>query len=677
MKYLKTSLRILILLSFLKIIIIGQSDEYVEKKAGICFRIDDDKEIYKYSEYAEVFDSYGLNFTFALNLAMDQITPAYIEMVKDLQSNGHEMMDHTPWHRTNYFHTAIGTDYYLGHNGVERIAGSKIELKHKSINIDDAKRSGTLKVDGNIITSSEGIFSEFSKSDCYLYFPSPIDELVYIDDRTGWINDNTVIVRDVWRNSVNLGYYENTQFYNFHYYNVHLTTDAIRALAEETLRLAEYYELARPTSWIQPGGYHPQPTKEEIKEALSTDLGFIAAGIFPNPSLKVFDEYDPNNACQFGMDWGDFRLYATELEEVKTIIANKVAKNHLLIGSSHLNNLLNDDWDAYLERVDGLLAWCTENEIPVRTYEEWSDILYQKNPDLYQNIFPELSKDRDNDGYPDGYHNSMKTPEEWVVFEGEWNNDDGVPESNNHSFSLNKIGNICYVGRQYYWVNDALAGLEKGKNDFSIWTKGATGNFIEVSFKVGNTSYVYKFPAESETWTKYNLEQSINGNTTLVIPENISLVDVSIKCSDYSSGTVKISGMSLKKKIELNELNLDLTVFLEGAYSNNNEMITSINSLLPLAQPFNCAPCYYSGTEAVNNMPNVNIIDWVLVSLFTEIDDEEPEIRRTGFLRNDGKIVDLDGYSPLSFNVANTQYYIKVEHRNHLPITSSQRISLE
>ena len=103
----------------------------------------------------------------------------------------------------------------------------------------------------------------------------------------------------------------------------------------------------------------------------------------------------------------------------------------------------------------------------------------------------------------------------------------------------NKSGQICSI--------TGLGGVEKGNNEFEIWTKGAPGNFIEVTFKVGTQNFVYKFPAENPGWTKYNLSQSINGNTSLNIPANVSLIDITINCSNYSSGSVKISGMKLSK----------------------------------------------------------------------------------------------------------------------------------
>ena len=101
-----------------------------------------------------------------------------------------------------------------------------------------AKRNGYVNISGNIVISTTGIFSSFSKSDCYLYFPS-INKLVYISYYHGWIDSNTVKVHDIWKNSINLGSYQNIQFYNFDYDNIHMTIDALKALAEESLQTGQ------------------------------------------------------------------------------------------------------------------------------------------------------------------------------------------------------------------------------------------------------------------------------------------------------------------------------------------------------------------------------------------------------------------------------------------------------
>ncbi len=52
-----------------------------------------------------------------------------------------------------------------------------------------------------------------------------------------------------------------------------------------------------------------------------------------------------------------------------------------------------------------------------------------------------------------------------------------------------------------------------------------------------------------------------------------------------------------------------------------------------------------------------------------------PDSQRAGLLKSDGTIVDLDGESPLRFNVPPGDYYIKVEHRNHLSVMSATAIT--
>ena len=146
------------------------------------------------------------------------------------------------------------------------------------------------------------------------------------------------------------------------------------------------------------------------------------------------------------------------------------------------------------------------------------------------NIIPPLNVDLDSNNVPDGYTL-------WGY--GVLCKTDGVPTVNDYSYSIDRTGQI-------FWIRE-LAGIEKDENDFEIWTKGAPGDFIEVTFKVDEQNAVYKFPAESSAWKKYNLAQSINGNTTLSIPDNISLVDITVSCSDYLSGEVKVSGMKLSK----------------------------------------------------------------------------------------------------------------------------------
>ena len=123
----------------------------------------------------------------------------------------------------------------------------------------------------------------------------------------------------------------------------------------------------------------------------------------------------------------------------------------------------------------------------------------------------------------------------------------------------------------------------------------------------------------------------------------------------------------------------DLKVFLEGPFQDD-QMIQNLNELgyIPLNQPYEGFPWYYSGDESIDEITNYKIVDWILVELRETSDSvinatEETIIgRKAGLLLNDGSITDLDGSSLLKVNFQiEDQVYIVIWHRNHLGIISS------
>ncbi|MFZ1291172.1 MAG: GDSL-type esterase/lipase family protein [Melioribacteraceae bacterium] len=122
---------------------------------------------------------------------------------------------------------------------------------------------------------------------------------------------------------------------------------------------------------------------------------------------------------------------------------------------------------------------------------------------------------------------------------------------------------------------------------------------------------------------------------------------------------------------------LNVKVFLEGSYSGLSNMATNSNffETIPIDQPFNQFPWSYNGTEHVDDIPS-GIIDWVLVSLRESTLENSIKAYRAGFLKENGTIVDLDGTSPLAFVVDEGMYYVVVEHRNHLPVMSANKINI-
>ncbi len=184
--------------------------------------------------------------------------------------------------------------------------------------------------------------------------------------------------------------------------------------------------------------------------------------------------------------------------------------------------------------------------------------------------------------------------------------------------------------------------------------------------------------------TAFNNALEIMANNRISNGDNLSLVDMEsaiVYPDDLSDGVhpndngyVKMSDIwfdAIKSILP----KLSLKIFLEGNYFSNNTMSTHLNQagFIPINQPFNRSPWNYLGDESTFSIP-VDVVDWVLVSLRTGTSSSTTISQRACFLKSNGFIVDLDGFSPVVFPVSEGNYYIVIEHRNHIPVMSSSKI---
>ena len=145
-------------------------------------------------------------------------------------------------------------------------------------------------------------------------------------------------------------------------------------------------------------------------------------------------------------------------------------------------------------------------------------------------------------------------------------------------------------------------------------------------------------------------------------------------------------------------IDLQLKVFLEGALSAGHqnyltEMRTDLNvarsilpgqmpvnptvSPTPAGQPYAIAPFNYSGTDIENTYAgpyDADVVDWVLVSLRTEMSADTEFRQAAGLLKKDGTITFLE---PCVLADSDPQsVYIVVEHRNHLGIMTAAPVTV-
>lgn len=134
---------------------------------------------------------------------------------------------------------------------------------------------------------------------------------------------------------------------------------------------------------------------------------------------------------------------------------------------------------------------------------------------------------------------------------------------------------------------------------------------------------------------------------------------------------------------------MNVKVMLEGPYvtaSSTMQTILNDRGLLPgqtptgqfalatpQGQPYKGIPWNYAGTEGdtITTYP-ATVVDWVLLTLRKDSTTTDSVFRVTGWLHNDGHISFI---SPC-FDIANGNYFIVIEHRNHIGVMSPNRVPI-
>jgi len=210
-------------------------------------------------------------------------------------------------------------------------------------------------------------------------------------------------------------------------------------------------------------------------------------------------------------------------------------------------------------------------------------------------------------------------------------------------------------------VQAAVAALPISNFTYSI--TGNTVSFFDVSL---NTASVLWDFGDGNTSTQANPTHTYSAPGTYTV--NLTAFN--------SCGISQLR----TKTISVPQIKVSLTVYLEGAYDPGFTLMTTglqQLSLMPTTgQPYGVAPWNYPGTEGAGWQPSdypMGSVDWVLVSLRTTEDAATTVGKAAGVLLQNGMVsVDIQ---PISGTVS-TNYYVVVEHRNHLPVMSAQPVAV-
>jgi hypothetical protein len=258
--------------------------------------------------------------------------------------------------------------------------------------------------------------------------------------------------------------------------------------------------------------------------------------------------------------------------------------------------------------------------------------------------------------------------------------------------------NNAISGVDVLYIADEAAGIRKYSFDGTNWNLNST---------IGTSTDVYTGLTATISGTTVVLYATRKGNNSSTIRggQIVSLTDnsgyngsfsvtpnIMVDLNAISSVTYPVNSYSfhgLAFAPQAPSLKVSVKIFLQGAYSGSglhkdvNSTWASILNASALSQPYNVAPFNYTGTETVSsgfftsNVATTDIMDWVLVELRDATTPSTVIATRAAFVREDGKVVDLDGSSDVSFpGVANGSYYIVIKHRNHLGVRSATAVSL-
>lgn len=187
----------------------------------------------------------------------------------------------------------------------------------------------------------------------------------------------------------------------------------------------------------------------------------------------------------------------------------------------------------------------------------------------------------------------------------------------------------------------------------------------------------------------YYQDHELNGLTEADLEmyqgENDIWIHLLTNSSDNSSNYIEVTNLDSLNDYTLSKglIKVDLKALLTGAYDASGLMKDDLRSgnLLPTDEPYTDLGFSHSGDEVIIDgvfdvTGNDAIVDWVYIELRDETTPSTVVATRSALIQKDGDIVDVDGKSNVTFDVAAGNYYVVVQHRNHLGVMSASVLAL-
>ncbi len=371
---------------------------------AVAFRFDDNQTIKKWTEMCAVFEKHHVPLCASWNTDKILNDKDYQQLAKKMVAGGHEVMDHTPVHNpfvVNISHLDQVEDAKVHHKDE-----NNIYLDYKFLPNPKGKPFA-MKVKKNVGESTGDI-----GPGGYILAQNLEDKKLY------WLvsnakTPNVYRIEDFWaKDGVDLGEKE----YQFQRVETRKGFDFypenIRFIVRCAKRNFEALGLPSPQCWIQPGGAIVFLSAEQLQSSLEAE-GYISAGTYSVNASGKAPKFTCNPSWQlerYRMQWGDIHMEKDSVETAKTLIADGIARRRVMIAASHMivRNYAGG-WQKFLEAHDELLGWMKENQIPIVTQSALAKAFYSNCLQISGNLLPDLKRDLDGNGRPDGWAPAKET----------------------------------------------------------------------------------------------------------------------------------------------------------------------------------------------------------------------------------------------------------------------------
>ena len=335
----------------------------------VVFRFDDNKPVELWKELNLIFRKHGYNFSLAVSPL--KLTEKQAKVLKELQSEGNEIMDHTPTHSNMKisFPSVKEAEKYADHPGVECRINNVLCLK---LAFDPNYRwNRKLKItvkDGKIISPDEKVKKEL-KNQNYLVFPD--GKICGVKEKNG-----VYTICSAWDHPCKVADAENIEVIRSDRYGVQTTDDGLRLLAEISKEKFEVLGLGKPKCYVVAGGWGCYPNKENLWRVFGREYGYTC-GTAVNRNFGVYGKsYSESDSFAIACSWNSPENRS--VEELKKMITDYMEKNCMIPVLSHLwYQKVPGGKDELLKRYDELLGFLKEKNITVLTMSQAAEKVYK------------------------------------------------------------------------------------------------------------------------------------------------------------------------------------------------------------------------------------------------------------------------------------------------------------